>query len=329
MAGKDKAALTRALAKEKAALDRGVITRAEYNSRVAQLSRRFETTSGLADKVAAQGAAAKKSQLDAAARVKRAADRQKMNAAKLKMERSAGVSNSAAKANATAGKDVLANRAKAAAGRNAKIAARQVRGAKFAPIYEALPKVAKAARVAGRLAGPVGVVASMYDAASTLSDKEKLKNAVASRKAVMEAAAGKVSKGDNMFDTAAKAKKATLAKKAAADKARGTMLPADRGSKGKNASKTYTEGRRADNASSASPSTKAPSGDSKTPSVASKAVSSSTHTVKRGDTLWGIAQANNTTVSTLLKLNPTIAKRKADGKVTIFSGSKVRVPKGK
>ena len=56
--------------------------------------------------------------------------------------------------------------------------------------------------------------------------------------------------------------------------------------------------------------------------------SRSVHTVKRGDTLWDIAQKNNTTVSALLKANPTIAQRKAAGKVTIFSGSKVRIPKG-
>ena len=50
------------------------------------------------------------------------------------------------------------------------------------------------------------------------------------------------------------------------------------------------------------------------------------HTVKKGDTLWDIAQANKTTVSALLRANPTIAKRKEAGKVTIFSGSKVRIP---
>lgn len=256
MAGKDKAALTRALAKEKAALDRGVITRAEYNSRVAQLSRRFETASGMAERIAT-------------------------------------------------------------AGRNAQTASKATTALRVAGAAKGV------ARVAGKLAGPVGVGMGIADAATRLSTKEGLKSVAASRKAVMEAAAGKGSKGDSMFDTAAKAKKAALAKKAAVAKARGTMLPADRGSRGKNTSKTYTEGRRADNASSASPSTKTPSNGSKTPS------SGSVHVVKRGDTLWDIAQANNTTVSTLLKLNPTIAKRKADGKVDIFSGSKVRLPKGK
>lgn len=59
------------------------------------------------------------------------------------------------------------------------------------------------------------------------------------------------------------------------------------------------------------------------------AVSSKSYTVKKGDSLWAIAQANNTTVSALMKANPTLAKRKAAGKTTIFSGSKVRIPKGK
>lgn len=50
------------------------------------------------------------------------------------------------------------------------------------------------------------------------------------------------------------------------------------------------------------------------------------YTVKSGDSLWAIAQKNNTTVSAILKANPTIAKRRESGKVDIFSGSKVKLP---
>lgn len=52
-----------------------------------------------------------------------------------------------------------------------------------------------------------------------------------------------------------------------------------------------------------------------------------TVTVKKGDTLSGIAAANKTTVKDILKANPVVAKRKADGKVDIFSGTKIRIPK--
>lgn len=52
-------------------------------------------------------------------------------------------------------------------------------------------------------------------------------------------------------------------------------------------------------------------------------------TVKSGDTLYDIAKKNNTTVAAIYKVNPILAKRKADGKGVIFSGSKVRLPVGK
>lgn len=82
------------------------------------------------------------------------------------------------------------------------------------------------------------------------------------------------------------------------------------------------------------PSKRADSGDSaRTPKPLTKAQQNAatgrlgaSHTVKKGDTLWDIAQKNNTTVAALLKANPTIAKRKAAGKTTIFSGTKVRIP---
>jgi LysM repeat protein len=55
----------------------------------------------------------------------------------------------------------------------------------------------------------------------------------------------------------------------------------------------------------------------------------STHVVKHGDTLWGIARDNKTTVSAILGANPTIAERRKNGQTSIFSGTKVRIPKGK
>ena len=51
--------------------------------------------------------------------------------------------------------------------------------------------------------------------------------------------------------------------------------------------------------------------------------------VKRGDTLYGIAQKNNTTVSALYKANPALAKRKAAGRTVIYSNTAVRVPRKK
>lgn len=54
-----------------------------------------------------------------------------------------------------------------------------------------------------------------------------------------------------------------------------------------------------------------------------------TYTVRSGDSLSKIASKNGTTVQAILKANPTIASRRKAGKVDIFSGSKVRIPKGK
>ena len=50
------------------------------------------------------------------------------------------------------------------------------------------------------------------------------------------------------------------------------------------------------------------------------------YTVNSGDSLWAIARKNKTTVAALLKANPTIAKRRASGKVDIYSGTKVKLP---
>lgn len=81
-------------------------------------------------------------------------------------------------------------------------------------------------------------------------------------------------------------------------------------------------------------SKRADSGDSaRTPKPLTKAqqrgsmgLTGASYTVKKGDSLWQIAQDNKTTVSALLKANPELAKRKAAGKTTIYSGSKVRIP---
>ena len=49
-------------------------------------------------------------------------------------------------------------------------------------------------------------------------------------------------------------------------------------------------------------------------------------TVKSGQTLSGIAKANNTTVSAILKANPTLAARQSAGQTVLFSGTKVTIP---
>jgi len=48
--------------------------------------------------------------------------------------------------------------------------------------------------------------------------------------------------------------------------------------------------------------------------------------VKKGDSLWAIAQKKGTTVANLMKLNPQLRKRDKAGGVVLYSGTKVRVP---
>ena len=56
----------------------------------------------------------------------------------------------------------------------------------------------------------------------------------------------------------------------------------------------------------------------------------STYTVKKGDTLSGIAKANNTTLAAIREANPVLMKKKKyqQGNI-IFSGTKVKLPKKK
>jgi LysM repeat protein len=49
-------------------------------------------------------------------------------------------------------------------------------------------------------------------------------------------------------------------------------------------------------------------------------------TVKSGQTLSGIAKANNTTVTKILAANPTLAARQSAGQTVLFSGTKVTIP---
>lgn len=55
--------------------------------------------------------------------------------------------------------------------------------------------------------------------------------------------------------------------------------------------------------------------------------SGSGYRVKAGDTLWDIAQKNNTTVAAIYAANPELKKRKDAGKNVIFRNTLVRIPK--
>ena len=178
-------------------------------------------------------------------------------------------------------------------------------------------------------AGAASAVAGMASAAYQLSTKEGLKNAAASRKAVMEAAAGKGAgaQATNRFTQAstnlAAAKKAAM-KKAAANAAK--RIPADQ----KDSSRKNVVGaRRSADSADSSRTPKPMKKTSQNGSTGLTGASKGVYTVKSGDNLWNIARANKTTVSAILKANPIIAKRREAGKVDIFSGSKVRIPKGK
>lgn len=48
--------------------------------------------------------------------------------------------------------------------------------------------------------------------------------------------------------------------------------------------------------------------------------------VKKGDSLWAVAQKKGTTVAQLMKLNPQLRKRANSNSVVLYSGTKIRVP---
>jgi LysM repeat protein len=50
------------------------------------------------------------------------------------------------------------------------------------------------------------------------------------------------------------------------------------------------------------------------------------YSVKKGDSLWAIAQKKGTTVAKLMQLNPQLRKRANSNTVVLYSGTKVRVP---
>lgn len=100
------------------------------------------------------------------------------------------------------------------------------------------------------------------------------------------------------------------------------IKPADKGDSSRTPRGGVSPARRADSGDS----TRTPKKVSQNGSVARLGASSGVYTVKSGDNLWNIAKSNKTTVSAILKANPTIAKRREAGKVDIFSGSKVRIP---
>lgn len=166
---------------------------------------------------------------------------------------------------------------------------------KVAAAEKALGKVGKVAKVAGKVgkfARGASVVGLGLTAAEMLLDKNK-----------------KVSSKTSNASPKYTGKKDTytpVAKKAAAPAKTAAQKAAD---KAETTRENY----------SPMSSTAAP--------AAKKAAASRSVTVKRGDTLWDIAQAHGTTLSALYKANPELAKRKAAGKTTIFSGTKVRIPK--
>lgn len=188
---------------------------------------------------------------------------------------------------------------------------------------ETAAALGKLARVSGRAAGVFGVALSAKDVADTLTDKKKLAGAFKARGAIMDAAAGKMMPQYQSASTGAgiKTKTAVAKTKIQTSKNAGRRVSADRADSSRGAASAAANvaaGR------VTKPIVK-PVGPTST-STSGKPIKGAV-TVKRGDTLWGIARDNSTTVDALLKANPTLAKRKAAGKTVLFSNTKVRIPK--
>lgn len=187
------------------------------------------------------------------------------------------------------------------------------------------PSVRTALKITGKLANKAMIAGMIYDTIKDPSMGKKSMDEWYKKNPDATLAEAVVASAKNTFGMDLGKSKA-LAKAEAAKRA-GRLIPADRGrDKG---ARPYTEGRRADQSDRKAPVVRSPQTGGKVAqnrSVGRTGATGGSYTVKSGDNLWDIAQRNKTTVSALLKANPTIAQRRKAGKVDIYSGSKVRIP---
>lgn len=285
MAGNAKADLARAIAKEKKALDAGVITRAEYNSRLAQLTRRFESASGMAEKISAQG--------------------------------------KAAAAKPRPGTAVVPRRSSAVASPKGSSVVPRPTSDMVKFISEGASKASFLTKFA-KVLGHAGNAAMIYDTVKNPDFGKKKLDAWRKNNPNATAAEKLGTAARNAVGMGFLPSNARVVKNASQHAA--VRRPADKGDRSSMAAKPTPVAKSVSKpASKVTP--KSSTAAKKTAAVTP--MSGNVHVVKSGDTLWDIAQANKTTVKTLLALNPIIAKRKKAGKVDIFSGSKVRLPNGK
>ena len=168
-----------------------------------------------------------------------------------------------------------------------------------------LSRVGKAARIAGRVAGPVGNAMLLRDLAVELRKQEDLKRSIGNKSIKTLSKAEQNAMMDRLLK---QSKRKAVARPAAA---------------GKTASHpTGPTTRKATGPRGTIATATAPKG---TTTVKSAVTNRKVHTVKRGDTLWGIARTNNTSVDALLKKNPIVAERRRQGKTSIFAGTKIKV----